>query len=75
MGCGLLNSCVQRGNKKKLDVLRTKIKLASWNTGSGLMIVMPLFPLAIFFSPFCVGGLKGWKKRGRKGWKKEEPTE
>lgn len=27
VGCGLLSSCVRRGNKKKLNILTAKIKL------------------------------------------------
>lgn len=58
--------CKQRRNKKKLNILTAKIKLALRNSmspsaGSSLMIMLPPSPLTVL-SPIYVRGWRGWKK-------------
>lgn len=69
----LLSSCVQRRNKKQLDILMVKTKLAPRNSmpksaGSVLMMTLPPFPSMVLFSILVLGA----RKDGRKGVKKKE---
>ena len=78
VGCSLLGSHAQRNEKKKIDILLVKIKLAS--RSSVLLISCELSNLTVDPFPYIpvslltgVRGLKGLKK-GREGWKKEEQS-
>jgi hypothetical protein len=74
---GLLSSCAQRRDEKKLDTLMAKIKLAARNLTRRIStklskVIFTHTPL-LFSFPLCVRGLKGWKKRCRERWRKKNP--